>query len=427
MGNKRRNNNKRPEKGSSSSTSTRLAGNDSVEEELEEQAEAVLRSRELASASSRSQEPDVDMDYNSEDAEDDADQEGDEERDDDSNGEYGLDDDEGDVEASQEEADSSNHDGDEDNQSESESESAIEVEEVDEDQVEERRKQKLASLEIGFRSDLGHMAAFNDAPLDAEKVKDASTRNAYLRERAQANVELMMKNTFLLDRFENSASIRKLPPVEFKLPRHKPIPKPKPETRWEKYAKEKGIKTRKRERMIWDERTQSWAPRFGYKRANDDQNDWLVELKESEDGEMDKFKERRDAKKLRVLKNRKKYLRNQLEASDKQDAVHAVENLDLKGARAGASKRGKEKLASRLKTAQVSTASLGRFDPVLENEPKRNLTNTRKRKFLPTQSTKDVERDKKIVNKLLGKHLGRLAPERTIDVNGPTKKKKKRK
>jgi regulator of ribosome biosynthesis len=53
-----------------------------------------------------------------------------------------------------------------------------------------------------------------------------------------------------------------------RLPREKRVPDPKPETRWEKFAKEKNIKNKKRERMVFDEDTQEWKPRYGYKRAN---------------------------------------------------------------------------------------------------------------------------------------------------------------
>ena len=35
------------------------------------------------------------------------------------------------------------------------------------------------------------------------------------------------------------------PPPTYKLPREKPLPEVKPETKWEKYAKEKGKKTGK--------------------------------------------------------------------------------------------------------------------------------------------------------------------------------------
>ena len=48
-----------------------------------------------------------------------------------------------------------------------------------------------------------------------------------------------------------------LPDPEFRLPREKPLPKKKELTKWQKYAQEKGIQNRKRDRMVWDEASQS--------------------------------------------------------------------------------------------------------------------------------------------------------------------------
>ena len=47
-----------------------------------------------------------------------------------------------------------------------------------------------------------------------------------------------------------------LPKPKILLPRHKPIPKPKPMTKWEKFRLEKGIPPKeKRSRMVFDETT----------------------------------------------------------------------------------------------------------------------------------------------------------------------------
>jgi hypothetical protein len=60
----------------------------------------------------------------------------------------------------------------------------------------------------------------------------------------------------------------------------KPLPPPKKETRWEQFAKEKGIQNRKRSRMVWDEEAQEWRPRWGYKRAKGGVEDMaIVEVK----------------------------------------------------------------------------------------------------------------------------------------------------
>lgn len=55
-----------------------------------------------------------------------------------------------------------------------------------------------------------------------------------------------------------------LPAPTTPLPREKPLPKAKPLTRWEKYAKEKGIQKKKKDMMVWDEIKKDWRPRFGY-------------------------------------------------------------------------------------------------------------------------------------------------------------------
>jgi hypothetical protein len=49
------------------------------------------------------------------------------------------------------------------------------------------------------------------------------------------------------------------------LPREKHVPEAKPLTKWEKFAKEKGIKKTKKSRKVYDEQTKEYLPAFGYK------------------------------------------------------------------------------------------------------------------------------------------------------------------
>ncbi len=60
-----------------------------------------------------------------------------------------------------------------------------------------------------------------------------------------------------------------LPPGTTRLPREKPVPKPKPLTKWQKFAQKKGIVKRKRSKLVFDETSQDWKRRHGYKKAND--------------------------------------------------------------------------------------------------------------------------------------------------------------
>lgn len=61
------------------------------------------------------------------------------------------------------------------------------------------------------------------------------------------------------------------------------VPKEKKETKWEKFAAARGIKTKpKRDRMIWDESTGKWRPRWGLDRANNNEEQWILPAKAGE-------------------------------------------------------------------------------------------------------------------------------------------------
>ena len=97
------------------------------------------------------------------------------------------------------------------------------------------------------------------------------------------------------------------------LPREKRIPEPKPETKWEKYAKEKNIKNKKRDRMLFDETTEDWKPRYGYKRIKNGVEDIpIVEIKNGSNPFEDPWAKERLEKKQRVSKNLINQEKNQI-------------------------------------------------------------------------------------------------------------------
>lgn len=112
-----------------------------------------------------------------------------------------------------------------------------------------------------------------------------------------------------------------LPPPTTPLPREKPLPAGKEPTKWEKFAAKKGIKDKKKEgKLVFDEETQEWVPKWGYKGRNKEgEQDWIVEVdekKERRNGEADeggvrgkgrrerKEKVRRDERKQRANERR---------------------------------------------------------------------------------------------------------------------------
>ncbi|RFU26171.1 hypothetical protein B7463_g10176, partial [Scytalidium lignicola] len=80
-----------------------------------------------------------------------------------------------------------------------------------------------------------------------------------------------------------------LPEIQTHLPREKPLPTPKAETAWSKFAAKKGIKAKSaatRQKMVYDEATGEWVPKWGYKGANKaGENDWIVEVDEKKEQE----------------------------------------------------------------------------------------------------------------------------------------------
>ena len=133
--------------------------------------------------------------------------------------------------------------------------------------------------------DLGLCVAFDAAPLDPAAY--AAGREAALLQSAAENAQLLVRGFFEMPAEEDAlhGPTVTLGPRTTALPREKPVPAPKPPTRWEKFAKEKGIlKKGKRERMLYDEPSGEYKPRFGYKRGRDESSEWLYELKSSDRG-----------------------------------------------------------------------------------------------------------------------------------------------
>jgi len=66
-------------------------------------------------------------------------------------------------------------------------------------------------------------------------------REGFLRELARDNTQLLINSIWGLptERVEEVV-VAKFPPPTYILPREKPVPVPKPLTKWEKYAKDKG-------------------------------------------------------------------------------------------------------------------------------------------------------------------------------------------
>ncbi len=210
-----------------------------------------------------------------------------------------------------------------------------------------------------------------------------------------------------------------------------PPPAQKAETRWEKFAKERGIAPKeKRSRKVWDEATGEWAYRTGYQKASseNDPMSWpIMEVKKNDDPFEDPWERARDAKKDRVNKNTQNKMRNaekagevdrgttrrimKAKAKERADG-RAGGKLDMKNFSNVPSgipmdmadkQRGKEKTRLALLATQRSTASMGKFDQMRESEPERRkaMAGLKKRKYESATSKDGVKTEAKKSMKVL--------------------------
>ena len=161
-------------------------------------------------------------------------------------------------------------------------------------------------MDRGLEFDLGCLAAF-DSQTPALKSEKA------LLKYTQENVQLLVDQLYTTLPLEEGdmGLIATLPPRKTKLPREKPVPMPKPLTKWEKFALEKGIRKRDKSKQVWDESAGEFRRAYGYKRANDqsaDPTNWVVEHRDGMDA-ANPFSGDMQAKKQRVLKQRKQEMR----------------------------------------------------------------------------------------------------------------------
>ena len=103
---------------------------------------------------------------------------------------------------------------------------------------------------------------------------------AYLLSVARDGVQALINALFTLPTQKTSdGPLALLPSIETALPRAKPLPKPKPPTKWEQFAKARGIQKTKKDKKVWDEEKQDWVDRWGRKGKNKEKEEqWITEV-----------------------------------------------------------------------------------------------------------------------------------------------------
>lgn len=235
--------------------------------------------------------------------------------------------------------------------------------------------------------DLKHLMATDITPIgDSADIKTVS----------QENVQLLVSQIFQMPRDNTDVGpVVKLDKLEFieQMPRMMPLPKPKVKSRWDRFAEERGIDKKKRSRLVWDEASKDWVPRWGANsiKHKADKQDWVVEvpLNSSEDP----FEKKRLAGQLDKAKQRLREARNKLEHSNEKMPA-GVNSTFVEG-----KKRTKETLDEVLKRAQSSSGSAGRFDKRIESE--KVMDQGKRKKLLSSNPGEEKSQAMKIMNNVL--------------------------
>eukprot|EP01053_Blabericola_migrator_P009390 Blabericola_migrator_1__9389@NODE_506_length_7963_cov_38_720618_g388_i0_p8_GENE_NODE_506_length_7963_cov_38_720618_g388_i0NODE_506_length_7963_cov_38_720618_g388_i0_p8_ORF_typecomplete_len181_score39_08RRS1/PF04939_12/6_6e33DUF4390/PF14334_6/0_076_NODE_506_length_7963_cov_38_720618_g388_i061806722 len=102
---------------------------------------------------------------------------------------------------------------------------------------------------------------------------------------------------------------------KFKLPRSLPIPAAqKLPTKWEEFAKKKGIQKRRKQALVFDPVEKNWKINRGGRSLKhaEDKRTWFIEHKDHENPYVDPFKLRREMKSLEKAKQKMKEVSNKV-------------------------------------------------------------------------------------------------------------------
>jgi regulator of ribosome biosynthesis len=216
-----------------------------------------------------------------------------------------------------------------------------------------------------------------------------------------------------------------LPEPTTTFPRLRALPPSEaPLTKWEKFAKEKGIKKRKRSKEVFDEKTDEWKRRYGYQRARDG-NDVIIapgKMTDVPGKTEDPFTREEREKRERTLKNREKQDKNLMNAVAEKGAKALPPTLRLavtgKKDSVGSGKLGKREMKDVAARVAHSTASVGKFNAPVPGDDKVKVRGKR-RQFA---SVTDMDSERKKSSEIIDKLLAKEKRGGVVDVNAAARK-----
>ncbi|KAL7717954.1 Ribosome biogenesis regulatory protein [Entamoeba marina] len=137
-----------------------------------------------------------------------------------------------------------------------------------------------------FELDVGNLMATDVADVDPTSFQTSPWN--YISDLALSSTQALVNDIYAREDVSDHSDptlgkIVTLDAPMMQFPREKPIPKPKEPTKWEIFAKRKGIKSnKKREGKVFNEDIKEWVPRFGKgssKQIEKKMNNFIVEDK----------------------------------------------------------------------------------------------------------------------------------------------------
>ncbi|CAB3223751.1 unnamed protein product [Arctia plantaginis] len=229
---------------------------------------------------------------------------------------------------------------------------------------EQKKAEKYKSITVDKHLevdiDVGCLLASDTNDLDSKLLE--KSKDVFLQALTRDNTQLLLNKIWELPTERaDEAIIVKLPEPKTVIPRAKPVPKPKPLTKWQEFAKSKGITKKKKDKLQWDEQLQKWVPLYGFKRAAaEKEKNWLIEVPQNLDPMTDMYEKKASEKSEKVAKNELQRLKNL--ARSKKVKIPRV-GLPVTSDKANATQ-----LETAATIAKASTASLGKFQDKLPKE-----------------------------------------------------------
>ncbi|CAK9207022.1 unnamed protein product [Sphagnum jensenii] len=135
----------------------------------------------------------------------------------------------------------------------------------------------MSSVASDYELDNGNLLIFHGR--DPPPLSSSMTEDAEYLEQARVLVQVLADVLFNTpSTLDKVGPLVNLPHPRIQLPREKPLPKQRPPTKWETFAKTK----RKRRKLEFDKQNDEWWRRHGYKHVNDDNDIPIIEAKASD-------------------------------------------------------------------------------------------------------------------------------------------------